>query len=125
MARRVVSVLHAPSGAPRPSEAALEANAFAVAEDIDLTLLLRGGGVEYAQRLPDLPLLDLAGHPLPDAAAGADLRGLLESGVAVVVGADCLDAVGLTPADLLDGVRVVAPAEVADLLRTADAVLTW
>jgi intracellular sulfur oxidation DsrE/DsrF family protein len=125
MARRVVSVLQGPAGAARPNDAALEANAYAVAEDLDLALVLRGRGVELAQhRLPDAPL-DLAGRPLPDPAAASDLRGLVESGVRVYVGADCLEHLGLGADELLAGVRVVDASAIADLLRDADAVLAW
>jgi intracellular sulfur oxidation DsrE/DsrF family protein len=125
MARRVVSLLRGPAGAARANDAALEANAFAVAEDLDLTLVLRGRGVELAQhRPPDAPL-ELAGRPLPDPAAASDLQGLLESGVPVFVGADCLAELGLGPDDLLAGVRIVDAPAIAGLLRDADAVVAW
>jgi predicted peroxiredoxin len=125
MARRVVSVLRGPGGAPRPSDAALEANVYAVAEDLDLTLLLRGRGVELAQHRPADGVVELAGLALPDPAAAADLQGLLESGVPVYVGTDCIAELGPTPADLLDGVEVLDGTGVAALLRDADAVLAW
>jgi intracellular sulfur oxidation DsrE/DsrF family protein len=125
MARRIVSVLRGPSGAPRPSDAALEANAYAVAEDLDLSLVLRGRGVELAQRRSDAPPHELAGQVLPDAATAADLQGLVESGVPVYVGSDCLAQLGVAPTELLDGVRVVDAAAIAALLRDADAVLAW
>lgn len=125
MARRVVSVLRGPSGAPRPNDPALEANAYAVAEDLDLALLLRGRGVELAQHRSPHASLDLAGRALPDPAAAADLQGLIESGVPVYVGEDCLAQLGLGADDLLDGVRIVDADAVADLFRDADAVLAW
>jgi intracellular sulfur oxidation DsrE/DsrF family protein len=125
MSRRVISVLRAPGASPRISDPALEANAFAVAEDIDLSLVLRGRGVELAQLRPDVHPDVLAGQTLPDAAGGRDLQGLLESGVAVYVAGTCLAERGLSAADLLDGVRVTEPIEIARLLRAADAVLTW
>jgi intracellular sulfur oxidation DsrE/DsrF family protein len=125
MARRVVSVLRGAQGGPRASDAALEANAYAVAEDLELTIVLRGRGVELAQHRPAAAPTALAGVALPDPAAAADLQGLVESGVAVYVGADCLGQLGLEPADLLRGVRVVDATAVADLLRDADAVLAW
>jgi predicted peroxiredoxin len=125
MARRVVSILRAPGGSPRSSDPALEANAFAVAEDIDLSLVLRGRGVEIAQSRPDAPGDVLAGQRLPDAADGRDLQGLLESGVAVYVSDACLAERGLVPDDLLAGVRVTSATEITALVRSADAVLTW
>lgn len=125
MARRVVSVLHGAAGAPRADDAAVEANAYAVAEDIDLVLLLRGRGVELAQVRAGVAPPNLAGVALPDPSAAADLRGLVESGVPVYVGGDCLAQLGLAADDLLEGVRVVDADAVADLLRHADAVLAW
>lgn len=125
MARRVVSVLRSSPASPRPDDAALEANAYAVAEDVDLSLVLRGAGVELAQRRSALPVEQLAGRMLPDPAGGQDLRALLESGVPVYVGAACVAELGLEPDDLLEGVRIVDAAALAALLRDADAVLTW
>ena len=113
MARRVVSVLGGSGDGSRMTDPALEANAYAVAEDVHLALVLRAAGVE------------LAGVGLPPMAAGQDLRGLLESGVEVHVDGPSLAARGLRAADLLDGVRVVEAGDLADLLRDADAVLVW
>jgi intracellular sulfur oxidation DsrE/DsrF family protein len=125
MARRVVSVLRGAAGVPLANDAALEANAYAVAEDLDLSIVLRGRGVELAQRRAAGRTPVLAGCALPDPAAAADLQGLVESGVCVYVGDDCLAQLGLESSDLVDGVRVVTAAVVAELLRTADAVLSW
>lgn len=125
MARRVVSILRSSPASPRPSDAALEANAFAVAEDVDLSLVLRGAGVELAQRRSAVATELLAGRVLPDPAGGQDLRALLESGIAVYVGDACVAELGLDAADLVDGVRVVDAAALAGLLRDADAVLSW
>lgn len=125
MARRVVSVLRSSAASSRQSDAALEANAYAVAEDVTLSLVLRGAGVELAQRRSARPVEQLAGRTLPDPAGGQDLRALLESGVAVYVGDACLSELGLQTDDLLDGVQIVDAAALAALLRDADAVLTW
>lgn len=125
MARRVVSVLGGPTGAPLASEPALEANAYALAEDVDLTVVLRGAGVEFALARGGVGPDDLGGAPLPPAAAGQDLRGLIESGIAVYAEEGSLRRLGVDPADLVDGVRVVDEAAVAGLLRAAEAVLRW
>jgi predicted peroxiredoxin len=125
VARRVVSILRSSPASPRPSDAALEANAFAVAEDVDLSLVLRSAGVELAQRRSALPVEQLAGTTLPDPAGGQDLRALLESGVPVYVGDACVAELGLDSGDLLEGVRIVDADALAALLRDADAVLTW
>lgn len=125
MARRVVSVLQGVAGALLATEPALEANAYAVAEDVDLTVLLRGAAVELAVAGGEVRPGELAGVPLPPAASAQDLRGLIESGVEVLVDADGLDRLGLSPGDLVDGVEVRDPAAVAEVLRVTEAVLGW
>lgn len=125
MARRVVSLVQTTSGALRPSEPALEANAYAIAEDVDLTVVLRGGAVELAIVGGQIRPGQLAGVPLPPAASAQDLRGILESGIAVMAVADDVSGLGLDPGDLVEGVDVADLDRVAELLRTADAVLAW
>lgn len=125
MARRVVSVVRGDGAGVWSSASSLEANAYAVAEDIDLTLVLRGAGCELA--IAALGATDevLAGHSLAARTGGQDLRALLESGVPVVVDGACLAANGLAVDQLLDGVRVVQHDDVLDLLVDADAVVGW
>lgn len=125
MARRVVSVISGPTQALGTREPVLEANAFAVAEDVDLQLVLRGAGVEMAVAQPSRGPNELAGTPLGAQAPGQDLRALIESGVAVHVDADALTAHGLGVEDLVPGAHPVARDDAHELLRTADAVLTW
>ena len=125
MARRVVSILTAAPAAMTATDPVLEANIYAVAEDVDLTVLLRGVAIEYAARGGTPTPASLAGHALPDARCGRDLRGLLESGVAVYVDAVSAARHGLDVDGLIAGVSLADPDEQADLLRTADAVLHW
>lgn len=125
MARQVVSVLQGVAGALLPTEPAVEANAYAVAEDIDLTIVLRGPAVELAVAGGEVRPGELAGVTLPPAAAAQDLRGLIESGVAVLVADAELDRFGLAAGDLVDGVTVGDQTTLTELLRTADAVLSW
>jgi sulfur relay (sulfurtransferase) DsrF/TusC family protein len=125
MARRVVSVLRHGPCALRSGDAALEANAFAVAEDVDLSLVLRGAGVELALAAGELPPDELAGVALPPVVAAQDLRGLVESGVAVYADDASLAERGLQPDDLVAGVHIIDSETVAAVLRTADAVIAW
>jgi intracellular sulfur oxidation DsrE/DsrF family protein len=126
MARRVVSVLRGPCGAAaRTSDPSLEANAYAVAEDVHLTLVLRGASVELAVAGARAVPVTLAGAALPPLAASQDLRGLVESGVEVHVCRDSLAWRGIDPGDLLEGVRPADGPALAALLRDADAVLGW
>ncbi|HVM00618.1 MAG TPA: DsrE family protein [Egibacteraceae bacterium] len=125
MARRVVSLLQGVAGALLATEPALEANAYAVAEDVDLTLVLRGPAVELAVAGGETRPGQLAGVGLPPAASAQDLRGLIESGVAVLVTGAELDRLGLAPDDLVPGVALCDDGDLAEALRTADAVIDW
>jgi predicted peroxiredoxin len=125
VARHVVSIM---SGAPAvisPVDPVLEANVYAVAEDVDLSVVLRGAAIEYAAQVATVPPASLAGRPLPNARCARDLRGLLESGVPVYVDAESATRRGMRADDLVDGVSLVGPDRVAELLRGADAVLHW
>lgn len=125
MARRVVSILSGPPAAMSTEDPVLEANIYAVAEDVDLTVLLRGAAIEYATVATEVPAATLAGHPLPNARCARDLRGLLESGVLVYVDAVSAAHEGIGPDGLIAGVSVADADEQRDLLRHADAVLHW
>jgi intracellular sulfur oxidation DsrE/DsrF family protein len=126
MARRVVSVLRGPCGAAaRTSDPALEANAYAIAEDVDLTLVLRGASVELAVAGARAVPVELAGAALPPLAASQDLRGLVESGVEVHACAASLQGRGIPAGALVEGVEIADAAALETLLRAADAVLAW
>jgi intracellular sulfur oxidation DsrE/DsrF family protein len=125
MARRVVSLIRAHFGAVRSVEPSLEANAYAVASDVDLAVVLRGAGIELAVAGSEVCPGALGGRALPPAASADDLRGLLESGIAVYAAVEDLAELGLLPQDLVDGVQPADTARIADLLRGADAVLCW
>ena len=125
MARHIVSLLRSAPGALRATDPALEANAYAVAEDVDLTVVLRGSAIEFGVRGSETRPAQVAGVPLPPAAGSQDLRGLLESGVRVVAEAAALQARGLDAAQLIDGVELADDTEIADVLAAAEGVLTW
>ena len=125
MARRIVSLIASVPGTVRPVEPALDANAYAVAEDVDLTVVLRHDAVELAVVGGEVPPSDLAGVPLPPAAAPHEVRALLESGIAVIADAAALHVRGVDAAALVAGVEVADDARIAALLGSADAVLSW
>ena len=125
MARHVVSVMSGAPAAVSPADPVLEANVYAVAEDIDLAVVLRGAAVEYAAKTASVAPARLAGRQLPNARCARDLRGLLESGVPVYIDAEDAARQGITAPQLVDGVSLVGGERVAELLRTADAVLHW
>lgn len=125
MVRRVVSLIRWAPVALRGADPVLEANAYAVAEAVDIVLVLRGVAVELAVAAPAVEGPDPADAGLPQPVADLDLVGLLESGVDVVVAAEDLARVGLTPGDLVPGVQVADAPALAAVLRSAEAVLTW
>ena len=125
MARHIVSLLRTAPGALRATDPALEANAYAVAEDVDLTVILRGDAVDFALAGGEARPAQIAGVALPPAAGSQDLRGLLESGVRVVAEAAALTARGIAEADLIAGVHVADDTEVMRILTDAEGVLTW
>ena len=125
MARHIVSLLRTAPGALRATDPALEANAYAVAEDVDLTVVLRGDAVDFALAGGEARPAQIAGVALPPAAGSQDLRGLLESGVRVVAEAAALTARGIAETDLIAGVHVADDAEVIRILTDAEGVLTW
>lgn len=125
MARNLVSVLRCGPAALRSADPVLEANAYAVASDLDLTVLLRGDAVELAVADGEVAPGDLAGTQLPPSAGGQDLQGLVESGLAVWAAAGDVAHRGLGASDLVRGVHLADQAELDELLRTAEAVLTW
>jgi intracellular sulfur oxidation DsrE/DsrF family protein len=125
VARHVVSIMsHAPA-AMSPADPVLEANIYAVAEDVDLAVVLRGAAVEYAAATAPGSPARVAGRPLPNSRCARDLRGLLESGVPVYVEARSAGRQGVGPADLVDGVSIADDEQLAQLFHSADAVLHW
>ena len=125
MARRIASLLRNAPGALRSTDPALEANAYAVAEDVDLTLVLRSDAVEFAFAGSEARPTRVAGVALPPAAGSQDLRGLLESGVRVVVDGAALTARGVDAAQLIPGVDIADDDDIAAVLADAEGVLTW
>lgn len=125
MVRRVVSLVRGAPVALRGIDPVLEVNAYAVAEALDLAVVLAGPAVELALDGGVVAAAEIAGVTLEPTAHHQDLLGLLESGVAVYVDHADLDRLGVGPEDVVDGIRVVDAASVADVLRDAEAVLAW
>ena len=125
MPRRLVSLIRHAPGAPRGSEPALEANAYAVTQDVDLTVVLQGDAVRLAVGAGDSPPRTVAGAPFPPSAPAHDLRALLESGIGVLVHDDGVRAHGIDVADLLPGITLADDAQIAEAVADAQGVLTW
>lgn len=125
MITRVLSLVRgSDAGAARAADPALDLNAYAVAEDVELTLVLQDRGVELALASTSCEPVDLAGVEVPAAFPATDLRALLASGVRIVAVADDLVARGLGGEDLLAGIEVVDGASLARLVVEHDVTLT-
>jgi intracellular sulfur oxidation DsrE/DsrF family protein len=125
MPRRLVSLVRHAPGAPRGSEPALEANAYAVTHDVDLTVVLLADAVRLAVAEAETRPRTIGGAPFPPAAPAHDLRALLESGIAVLAHDEGLRRQGIDPRDLLAGIAVADDAEIAAAIADAQGVLTW
>lgn len=125
MPTRVLSIVRgADAGAARPNDPALDVNAYAVAGDVELTLVLKDHGVELALGGAACHQDTIAGVEVPASVPATDLRALLDSGVRVLAVEADLRARGLTAGDLLDGVEIVDEPVVAELLAACDVTLS-
>lgn len=123
--RRVLSILRgADAGAARTADPALDVNTYAVADDVELTLILKDRGVELGLRGAACHPEAIAGVDVPAAVPATDLTALLASGVEIVAVTEDLEARGLTPTDLVDGIGTVAATDLPDLLLAHDVLLT-
>ena len=125
MPRRLVSIVRHAPGTPRGSEPSLEANAYAVTQDVHLPVVLAADAVRLAVAEGTVPARTIAGATFPASAPSHDLRALLESGIRVLAHDRALQGQGITPADLLEHVEVATDDEVADVMAAAEGVLTW
>lgn len=125
MPRRLVSLIRHAPGAPRGSEPALEANAYAVTQDVDLTVVLLSDAVRLAVAAAETRPRTIAGAAFPPAAPSHDLRALLESGIRVLAHDDGMTSQGIAASDLLEGVQIADDATVAAAIDEAQGVLTW
>lgn len=122
---RVLSIVRgADVGAARDADPALDANAYAVADEIELTLVLKDRGVELGLDGACCDQGMLAGLAIPVADPGIDLRALLASGVPVHAVAEDLAARGIDPASLVAGIEPLPEAALARLLVEHDVTLT-
>jgi intracellular sulfur oxidation DsrE/DsrF family protein len=125
MPTRVLSLLRgADAGAARAADPALDLNAYAVAEDVELTLVLKDAGVELGLERAAAKPGSVAGVEVPAAEPATDLLALLGSGVTVLAVTEDLAARGLDPSELLPGIDVVGEVELSGLVAVSDVTLT-
>lgn len=125
MVTRVLSLVRgADAGSARTADPALDINAFAIADEIELTLVLKDAGIELALADVRHHPVAVAGVEVPAADPSRDLEGLLASGVRVLAVAEDLLARGLTSDALLGGVELIEEIELPALLVAHDVTLT-
>jgi len=122
---RVLSILRgADAGAARDADPALDANAYAVADEIELTLVLKDRGVELGLDGACCDQNMLGGLAIPVAEPGIDLRALIRSEERFSRNAENLAARGIDPAALVDGIEPVSEADLSLLILEHDVTLT-
>ena len=113
----LIVINDAPYGTERAYQALRLADALLqVEEDLELTVYLVGDAVACAKR----------GQQTPDGFYNVErmLKPIIRRG-AVIACRTCLDARGLKPEDLIEGVRVVTLGEAAQLALEADKTLVY
>lgn len=122
---RVLSVLRgADAGSARLADPALDVNAYAVADEVELTLVLKDRGVELAARSSGIHPVEVAGVPVPAATPTDDLLALVGSGVRICAVREDLDRRGLVIGDLVDGIDVIDEGQLAALAMEHDVTLS-
>lgn len=122
---RVLSIVRgADAGSARTADPVLDVNAYAVADDVELTLVLKDRGVELAVTGGRAHPVHVAEVAVPVAAPTADLQGLVSSGVRVVAVKEDLELRGVDAATLVAGIAVIDESELAELVVQHDAVLS-
>jgi sulfur relay (sulfurtransferase) DsrF/TusC family protein len=125
MVTRVLAVLRgADAGAARSADPAVDAATFAVADDVELTVVLKDRGVELGVAGTRCRSVVLAGVEVPASEPATDLEALLGSGVPVLAVEEDLAARGLRAGDLLAGIEPMVEADLAALLLRHDVTLT-
>jgi len=126
MITRALSIVgSADPGAPLAADPVLDLNAFAVADDVDLTIVLARAGVELAVADARVHATTVAGVDVPAATAGTDVSALLASGVRVLALAADLADRGIAPDELVPGVATIDDAGLAALVLASDVTLGW
>lgn len=122
---RALSILRgADAGSARTADPVLDVNAYAVADDVELTLVLKDRGVELAVLAGGSHPVTIADVGVPVASPTSDLRGLLDSGVRIVAVREDLDRRGIAAAHLVAGVEVVDEVLLAAMVIDHDVVLS-
>jgi hypothetical protein len=111
-------------GAARRDDPALDTNAYAVADEVDLTLVLKDAAVDLAIDGVCCDGANLRGVAVPVTEPARDLRALIDSGVPVHAVAEDLAVRGIDVASLVRGIEPLPEAQLAVLIAGHDVTLT-
>lgn len=111
-----------------PCDPHLFASAFgAVETPARVSFLLRDAAVNYAVRDQDPGEVRIMGIEVceADTSPAKVLDFVIKSGTSVSVVKEDLEARGISPSELIEGVRVLPEAQVADLIEAHEGVILW
>lgn len=111
-------------GAARREDPALDTNAYAVADEVELTLVLKDGGVDLALDGVCCDGANLRGLAIPVTEPARDLHALIDSGVRVYAVTEDLAVRGIDADALVRGVEPLPEADLAALIASHDVTLT-
>ncbi len=127
MPKKILSVLgHTEYGNLEDSDIGLFASAFAPVAGQSLALLLREDAANYAVRGQDGTGIKIAGTVVqPGFLIETDLRSVQQTKIPVYVVREDLEARGIKPDELIDGVQLTSKTELGKLIDQFDTVWNW
>jgi len=127
MPKKILSVLaHTEYGNLEDSDIGLFASAFAPVAGQSLALLLREDAVNYAVRGQDGTGIKIAGTVVqPGFLIETDLRSVQQTKIPVYVVREDLEARGIKPDELIEGVQLTSKTELGKLIDQFDTVWNW
>ena len=127
MPKKILSVLsHTEYGNLEDSDIGLFASAFAPVAGQTMSLLLREDAVNYAVRGQDGTGIKIAGAVVqPGFMIETDLQSVNQSNVPVYAIREDLDERGITPEEVIGGVKLMSRTEIGRLVDQSDVVWNW
>jgi sulfur transfer complex TusBCD TusB component (DsrH family) len=127
MAKKILSVLsHTEYGNLEDSDIGLFASAFAPVTGSQLTMLLAEDAVNYAVRGQDGTGIKIAGGTVqPGFLIETDLQSVQEAKIPVYAFKEDLEERGISPSELIKGVKLIGRGEWGKLVDQFDTVWNW
>lgn len=89
-----------------------------ITEDMSVSLLLLGGGVNAARKGQNTDSTEYLNME-------SGIKDCIDMGAEVYADKASLDEEGLSGADFVDGVRIVPSSEIADIVRSSDTTMIF